>query len=159
MNNARNLAIILSERSIKRGWPPYGGKNFVLSLVAYELIDIRNPENLEIFFCPGSDVEGARPKREAYELVTKEALAQRSFPELTVFAGRRNDEPSCRLGDAAPWAQEAVLACAYEDGVVVGFADGSTRWCDRGDLGLGPDDPIVFGEASASPLLRKLSDL
>ena len=159
VNNARYMAIIFSERSRKRDWPLYGGKNFVLALVAHKLIDIRNPDNLEIFFCPEPGEQRTRPTREAYERVTKETLTRRRFPELTDFAGRRNDEPAYRLRRDEDAAVEPILACVLGDIVVVGFSDGAVRRMDRDDLGLEPDAEIVFGEASASPLLRKLSDL
>ena len=158
VNNARNLSIILSERSARRGWPPYGGKNFVLALVAHELIDIRNPDNLEIFFCPPRGEQAVVPSREAYEAVTKDALTQRRFPTLTDFAGRRNDEPAYRLVQGDHEKGEPILGCRYGDGVVIGFSDGAAHFVDREDLGLGPDEEIGVGEASTSPLLRPLSD-
>ena len=47
------------------------------------------------------------------------------------------------------------LSC--DDGAVVGYSDGSVRFLDREELGLGPDDPIVAGPRSKSPILRRLS--
>jgi hypothetical protein len=131
----------------------------VLALVAHKLIDIRNPDNLEVFFCPQQGSSVHVPTGEAYERVTKDALTWRRFPELTDFAGRRNDEPAYVLDDEAETGNEPILACRYGGGVIVGFDDGRVRVVDREDLGLGPDEEIVFGEASTSPLLRKLSDL
>lgn len=157
-NNARNLAIILSERAPRRGWPPYGGKNFVLALAARRLIDIRNPDNLEVFFCRHPDDERPRSTQEDYEDVTIDTLARRRFPHLTDFAGRRNDEPAYRLADDAHEKSEPILGARVGEHVVVGFSDGAARLLDRDALGLQPGDPIVFGEESTSPLLRPLSD-
>ena len=158
VNNARNLAIICSERARRRGWLPYGGKNFVLGLAAHKLIDIRNPDNLEVFFCPGASEGRPRPSREAYVAVTKEALGLRRLPELTDFAGRRNDEAGFRLQPGDEERSEPIVGCRLGEYVIVGFSNGAARVYDREDLGLGPDDPIVFGEGSASPILVKLSD-
>lgn len=158
INNARNLALILSMLAERRGWPPYGGRNFVLSLVANRSIDIRNPDNLPIFFCPNGHEAGNAPERADYEKVTKEALAWRRFPRLTDFAGRRNDETEYALKGDESDADEPILACRWHDGVVVGFGNGRARYLDRDDLGLAPEEPIVFGAGSSSALLRKLSD-
>ena len=43
INNVRSISILLAERSIRKGFPRYEGKNFVLSLVAHGVIDKRNP--------------------------------------------------------------------------------------------------------------------
>lgn len=159
IEHARWLAIIFSERAYhQRPWPPYGGRNFVLSLVAHKLIDVRNPQNLEIFFCPGSPDAQPMPPRAAYEEVTKESLAAQRFPNLTDFAGRRNDEPAYRLQPGDHEREVPILGCRMVDGAIVGFSNGRVRWLDRENLGLGPDDPIVFGDASKSPMLEPLSD-
>ena len=75
------------------------------------------------------------------------------------YAGRRNDEAAWRLEDVEDPSREVILGCRHhEDGVVLGYADGRARFLDRKALGLGPDDPIEFGDASKSPLLRALSE-
>lgn len=159
MQHCRWLAIILSERaSRQKPWPPYGGRNFVLSMVAHKLIDIRNPKNLEIFFCPGSPAAQPMPPRAAYEAVTKASLATQRFRALTDFAGRRNDEEAYRLHPDDHERERPILGCRMDDGVILGFSNGRARYVDREGLGLGPDDPIVFGEESPSPLLCPLSD-
>ena len=39
INNVRSMAVLFSERSIRKHWPKYDGKNFVLSLVAMGVVD------------------------------------------------------------------------------------------------------------------------
>ena len=46
----------------------------------------------------------------------------------------------------------------FPDVAIVAFADGRVEVMDRKALGLGPNDPIVAGDESKSPILRTLSD-
>jgi len=159
INNARCLSILLSERSIKRGWPPCEGRNLVLSLVTDHVIDPRNPDNLRIFFSPC--LRGARdlPPTREYLQLTPDALRTSRFPSLTDFAGRRSGDSRYALGARAAARTEPLLACVLpERGVVVGFTDGSARFFDLEDLGLEPGVPIELGDRATNPLLRALSD-
>ena len=54
----------------------------------------------------------------------------------------------------------AILAdvTTIPDHALVAFADGGFEIMNRVDLGLGPEDPVVVGEESKSPVLRALSD-
>jgi len=156
--DVRAMAIVLSERSIKRGWPPWGGKNFVLALIAYDLVDARNPDNLKVLFpdrTPGFHV----PPRDAYRQVTPETLGERRFPLLTHVAGRRNDDPRYTLAPDANRTREPIVACVVSGiWVVVGTSDGWVTVHTRESLGLEDGAPILFGDRATVPMLRVLSD-
>lgn len=156
LNNVRMICTILDERAHEHGWPPFEGKNFVLSLVADGVIEPGFEKNLEIFFCPRdaerlfSDIGVAR-----YRELTPAALRERRFPELTSYAG-----PLLEGGVAAHASRVVpILGCRHHsDHVVIGYSDGTARSFDRSDLGLEPGEAIVFGPGSTSPLLRGLSE-
>jgi hypothetical protein len=162
LHNVRGLALLLVDQAQARGtWPPYDGKNFVLSLVSTRALDPRNRNELRVLFGARPDLE--LPDATAYAGLTSESLRTQRHPGLTDLAGRRNTDPRYRLSDVAKAASEVLaaeplLARAVGCGVLVGFADGSARPLTRQDLGLAPADPLVFGDDSASPLLRQLSD-
>ena len=170
INNVRNMAIIFSERSIRKHWPRYDGKNFVLSLVALKLVDIRNPDNLAIFFSPGDEVytlELATPER--FADVTKQALKSgQDFHELTSYAGRRNEDRDFlvtpdRLKMVVPIVcDDDDGALHHPDGLVMGFTDGSAKFVDWEDLGMAePEDknnPQPFlGDNAETEKLRAMS--
>lgn len=170
INNVRNMAIIFSERSIRKHWPRYDGKNFVLSLVALKLVDIRNPDNLAIFFSPGDEVytlELATPER--FADVTKQALKSgQDFHELTSYAGRRNEDRDFlvtpdRLKMVVPIVcDDDDGALHHPDGLVMGFTDGSAKFVDWEDLGIAePEDknnPQPFlGDNAETEKLRAMS--
>jgi len=170
INNVRSMAVIFSERSIKRHWPPYDGKNFVLSLVALDLVDQRNPDNLKIFFSPGDELytlEKATPER--FKDVTKQALQSGAdFHELTSYAGRRNSDRDYMI---TPDRMKMVVpmicddddgALHHPDGLVMGYTDGSAKFVEWEDLGMPkpeePNDPEPFlGDNATTDMLRALS--
>jgi hypothetical protein len=51
-----------------------------------------------------------------------------------------------------------IADLSFDDVAIVGFTSGQVRAMTRDDLGLGPDDPLVAGDASKSPLLRELGE-
>ena len=169
INNVRNMAIIFSERSIRKHWPRYDGKNFVLSLVALKLVDIRNPDNLAIFFSPGDEVytlELATPER--FADVTMPVKSGQDFHELTSYAGRRNEDRDFlvtpdRLKMVVPIVcDDDDGALHHPDGLVMGFTDGSAKFVDWEDLGIAePEDknnPQPFlGDNAETEKLRALS--
>lgn len=160
LDHLRQMSTILAERSRSDGWPDHGGKAFVLSLVADGVVDEDEPENLEVFFCPACGMpQFERRMLDAYEGLTPATLDQTYLHALTAYAGRRNDEAAYRLGpEGEDAADEPVLACLCHPRVaLVAFADGSARVLEKEELGLGPDDRVVVGEASKSPILKKLS--
>lgn len=157
-SNMKNITILLAGRGLDKAWPRYGGKNFVLSLVAYGDVDCRNPRNLEVFFCPQS---GMRiPSLAEWEDVTLEGLRTKRFEAFTCFAGRRNDEDAYRLSGNESEDDEPILG--YRDPlgkyVLVGFASGYVRWYSVNELNLAPGEALAFGDASSNGMLRKLSD-
>ena len=148
INNVRNMSIIFSERSIKKHWPRYDGKNFVLSLVALKLVDIRNPDNLAIFFSPGDEIYTQEMvAKERFADVTKQALQSgQDFHELTSYAGRRNGDrdyliTSDRMKMVVPIiCDDDDGALHHPDGLVMGFTDGSAKFLDWEDLEM--EEPV-----------------
>lgn len=145
-------------------WPSVSGKAFVLWHLAVGRIDRRAPGILEVFFSPGDALRRAdRINPERWDEVTRNALLEGrlDLSSLTSYAGRRNGEKEHRLTSDDLSAGAPVLAdLSFQDEgfVLVAFSNGRVQRMTRADLGLGPDDPIVVGDASRSPILRHLSD-
>jgi hypothetical protein len=171
--NVRGIVSLLVERGRSpRGWPRYDGKNFVLSLVAFNLVDRRNRANLEIFFSPGDRKHAlARVAARRYDEIDRESLEDGDFHELTSYAGRRNRGEAHRLPDDVPddaAGNARMIVCDDDDGPLhqpaglwVGFTDGSVRVLEWEDVQISPpedpDDPQPFqGEAAAVDALRAL---
>lgn len=165
VNNVRHLAMLIVERAAREGsWPPWDGKRFVLSVVAHGDWRVAKEVDAQLLFA-GYRKADTLPRPSAYAAVTVEALPTLPVAGLTSYAGRRNTDSRFRLPDgwlSRPdgWmGDEPILAdLSLPDMAIVGFADGCARALEREDLGLDPDDPIVAGDASKSPLLRALSD-
>jgi|GEM_PF-4069980 len=137
--------------------PALDGKRFVLFLVAVNQVERTNAGSLQMLLSP-ADKALAFPGMEPYAAVTLEALAQRSFPALTSYAGRRNAVKELAITPTSAPDKTALLAdLSFPDGALVGFLDGKVRYLNRQALGLGPTDPIVAGATSKSPLLQTLS--
>ena len=157
INNLKNLVLLLSDQvQTKKAWPEYSGPAFALSLVATGAVDSRRVDNLRVFwpdgeFPPGLDVE-------RYAKITSEGLSRGDFNDLTSLAGRRNTDPRYRLETSEADVPEPILGWRYGKFVVLGFTDGSTQFFTQRGLGLAEGDPVVFGEASKSELLRGLSE-
>ena len=162
LSNARSLATMLADRSMDHGWPALDGKSFVLSLVAHGVIDIRNPDNLEILFSAG-DVWSTLDKTpaEIYREVTPQALrAGHDFHTLTSWAGRRNTT-RWHLITSDRMRQTVPVLCDDDDGpvhdpegLVMGFTDGMARFYPWAELEMdAPADPDVpepfLGDAAA----------
>lgn len=156
MNNVRNMAQILTERSFGKGWPRYSGKNFVLSLVARNIVDPDNPDNLRIFFSPADvwyALGAVDPAR--YAEITPQALKEgRDFHELTSYAGRRNADREYML-TANLLRRVVPIICDdddgplhHRDGLVMAYTDGRAKFVTWDDLGMlepeDPDDPEPF---------------
>jgi len=164
-DNIRTMLTLLISRRIGRvsgGYPPYSGKAFVLSLVVTRQLDLRKKANLEILFSP-ADKRHALAKVDfaRYQDVTKDSLKKGTsvVTDLTSYAGRRNAEPEHLVtSDQEKVGTPLIADLHFPDMAIVGFSDGSVRVMDRKELGLGPKDPIVAGDASKSELLRQLSD-
>lgn len=171
LNNVRNMAQMMAERSIQRRWPSYDGKNFVLSLVGIGLIDKRNPDNLVVLFSPGDSLfslEKATPER--YDEVTLQALKSGTdFHELTSYAGRRNLDRDYLI---TPNRQKIVIpiicdddegAVHHPDGLVIAYSDGKAKFVEWPDIkGMqAPDDPDnpepFLGDNATAELLRGMS--
>lgn len=150
----RTLTMVLSARSLTKAWPELPGSEFALAVVADGMLDVRDPENLTIFWPDGmpADVDIAR-----YRDITWDTLGTGAYGNLTEIAGRRTNDPRFRMpdggGDAVP-----ILGFVRGDVAILAFSDGSTRALDREALGLEAGEPIVFGERSPSELLQALAD-
>ncbi|MHC5009987.1 MAG: type II secretion system protein [Planctomycetota bacterium] len=171
INNVRNMVQLMTARNANgKPWPPYDGKNFVLSLVAYGEVDRRNPDNLTVFFSPGDGLytlEKATPER--YTEITKAALKQGTdFHELTSYAGRRNLDRDYQITPDRE-SMGVPIVCDDDDGalhhpqgLVIGYTNGSVKFVEWEDMDmLEPEDknnPEPFlGERAEVELLRGLS--
>jgi hypothetical protein len=141
----------------KNGYPPYSGRAFVLSLLTYRLLDPLKEESLDVFFMDGEDTS-RRPSPAEYAALTRERLAAGGdFSRFTSFLGRRNADPD--VGPPEPGSADALFAWLEPpDLAVVGFVSGRVYDLDREGLGLGPDDPLIVGPKSRSPILRQLGE-
>ena len=163
-DNLRSIVTLMIARRMGRstgGYAPYSGKNFVLSLIATNLLDRRTPQNLEILFSPADRALSlAKVGLEPYKEITKKSLkAGMDFHALTSYAGRRNGERDWVITPDSEKVGTALVAdLSFPDMALVGFTNGSVRAMDREALGLGPEDPIVVGDDSKSEILRALSD-
>lgn len=172
INNVRNMLDLMINRKVKRGWPQYSGKNFVLSLVATGEIDIRNKANLEVFFSPGDTwytLEKATPER--YKDISSTTLkGGGDFHELTSYAGRRNG-PGERDYIITANRESAVTPAISDDddgplhhtkGLIVGYTNRQVKFMEWEDLGMpppaDPDNPEAFlGDNAPTDDLRALS--
>ncbi len=115
-----------------------------------------------LFICPGDqyalvpDTPEGRARYDVPDLRQLEPLTElvsyavRDFERFPVAA---DDETAWILCDRqGPHGRNAH----HRDGLVVGFADGSSAFLTRAELGLAPGEPIVVGAASVHPELRKL---
>ncbi len=172
-NNVKNLVTLLIDRSIRKSWPRYDGKNFHLSLLATGSIESSNADNLAVFFSPGDTLytlDFATPER--FKDVTTQALkAGTDFHDLTSYAGRRNSGAD-REYIITPHKEQIVVPIVsddddgpvhHPDGMVIGYTNGSVKfktWMD--DLGMSapedPDEPEPFlGDEATVEELRGLS--
>jgi len=158
LQSARDLAVLLSENSRVRGWPPYGGQNFVLSLIADGVVDPHRPAVQRMFLAlqPGE----RPPHGMDWHEIDHTSLSERRHTGLTVFAGRRNDEADYRLTQGGELDAEPILAYTdvMHERVVIGFADGHARAYRFDDLGIPADGEVRYGDLAQNPMLEKLSD-
>lgn len=158
-----------------RGWPPYNGKNFVLSLVATRQLKVLNKEgkvlkqNVKILFSPGDTLYNQdRVDYERYKDVNKTALKNgTNFEELTSYAGRRNAEREHMITPSQMGEGTIVIcddddgALHHPDGLVAGYSGGNVQFMEWEEFEmLPPDDPDnpeeFLGDAASSPELMKM---
>jgi hypothetical protein len=148
---------------IVRPWPMFNGKAFVLWLVATDQLDRRDPRQLVILFSP-HDAERSLEKAggvAAYAGLNLDSLRSGGIDvsKLTSYVGRRNREKEHLLSASELERGAAVIAdLSFGDVAIVGFVNGQVKTMTKADLGLGPDDPLVAGDASKSPILRDLGE-
>lgn len=165
------LTYLLDMKLSKGGYPPYSGKCFTLSPIAYGMIDPEGAGSLDVFFSPGDQfVTLGKVDKARYKEVNKNNLkAGTDFNELTSYAGRMNAVKDCLLIDSAQSAKDTLCLCDDDDGplhhsggLVVGFSSGKADYWDWDDLGMSKPsnvrnpDPFL-GESATSDLLRCVS--
>jgi len=163
-DNIRSMITLMIARRTERttgGYPPYSGKNFVLSLVATNQLDRRNDQNMEILFSPGDkNLSLEKADKKLYKEINKKALKRGDdFSTLTSYAGRRNADMEFLITPSQEKMGTPMIAdLSFPDVAIVGFSNGAVREMTRKELGLEKDDPIAVGDESKSVLLQKLSD-
>ena len=100
-------------------------------------------------FCPEDD-DADPPGDAAWDSVDLEHPPR----ELCSYAGR--DFAAFPLDENATEPQPIGACVHHRDGVLVAFDNGWVQMMYREQIGLGPDDPMVVGPESKSPLLRML---
>lgn len=159
-DNLRTLALLLADGSIRRGWPAFSGKRFVLSVAASGLVDPRDPSNLDVFFSPGDEERSLTKATEgALQRVTEQSLqGDLDVDRLTSYAGRRNAAREWMLTPDALKKIVPILAdLSFESVVIIAYSDGSVQVKTRKDLGIAPGVAITVGDDAPSELLRGLS--
>ena len=169
INNVRNMLDLMLDRKIEKGWQLYDGKNFVLYLVAAGQIDIRNKQNLEVFFSPGDvhyALKAIDPAR--YKDINSNSLKNSHFPELTSYAGRRNGTQDFRItpdqeSKGVPIiSDDDVGPLHHPSGLIMGYTNRNVRLMEWEDLGISPpedrDNPEpMLGDQATNEDLRALS--
>jgi hypothetical protein len=106
-----------------------------------------------VLLCDGdgcADVPSATDDLSAWDEVDLQNPAR----ELCSYAGRDFATLPIDPDDETP---HPIGACVHHrDGAVVAFDDGTVSFMERAELGLTPDDDIVCGPESKSPILRVL---
>ncbi len=171
-DNLRSIAMMFIGQASSRvsaKWPPYNGKNFTLSPIAYGEIRATNREDLAIFFAPNDQLYTTENVNwDRYKDITKDNLkSDQDFHECTSYAGRRNKDRD-HLLTANRIEEGALILCDDDDGplhhtqgLVVATANGAARFMTWEELGMAepedPDNPARFlGEAASSDKLRGL---
>ena len=172
-DNVRSMITLMIARRTERtsgGFPPYNGKNFVLSLVATNQLDRRNPQNLEILFSPGDTLYSLEKiDVERYKDVTKKVLKSggSDFHEMTSYAGRRNADREFLI---TPDQEKmgTMMICDdddgplhHPDGLIAGYTNGGARFLEWEDLDVMPpenaDEPEEFlGDNAENEELMKM---
>ena len=155
MNNLSQLGqIFLMDVQDKRLDPTLHGSAQILSWGGVRHGDER------VYFCPEDDRAVPETPEERRAFHPADAAALRRAVGLGSYAVRdferfpldpKSTEKQIilcdRLGDDG-------RAVRHEDVIIAVFADGDAQKLTRDDLGIGPDDPIVVGPESPSPVLR-----
>src|SRR5262245_26234021 len=143
-----------------RRYPPVGGKSFVLWPLVSGKVDFDTPGLVPLFFSPADMGALQKANLEDYRGLTKLTLrGGADISRLTSFVGRRApDDPSEGPGNTLPGSTPLIGDLPFPCGAIVGFANGEVKWLTRTELGLAPDDPIIVGPDSRSPILRDLAE-
>jgi prepilin-type N-terminal cleavage/methylation domain-containing protein len=146
-DNVRTIILYMSEGTTSVGdWPPYNGKNFVLSVIATNKLDRENTDNLAVLFSPGDGEYTLKAvDKKDYLAVTPEALkgeGHEEFLRLTSYAGRRNRDKGHKL-TAKELERNALIICDDDDGpvhhakgMVLGYSNANVKFATWSDLGI-----------------------
>jgi hypothetical protein len=143
-----------------RRYPPVGGKGFVLWPLVSGKVDFDMPGLVPLFFSPADKGALARASLDDYRGLTKLSLrSSGNVSRLTSFVGRRAPaDPSEGPGHPLPGSTPLLADLHFPGGAIVGFANGEVKWLTRPELGLAPEEAIVAGPDSKSPILRDLAE-
>jgi prepilin-type N-terminal cleavage/methylation domain-containing protein len=169
MRNLQGLATLMQERSTAgKGWPMYNGKNFVLAPIATNQIDASNPQNLEVFFCPGDVVYTLDliADKGRYKALNSKALESGDHREMTSYAGRRNREKEFRISPKDEQRGVYIMsddddgALHHTDGIIIASTNMSVRLVEWETLDMRPpeeDEARFLGDDAQHDDLRALS--
>jgi hypothetical protein len=160
LKHLRHMATMLAERSIRKRWPRYSGKRFVLSLVADRLVDARDPRSLAVFFSPGDEERSVeKATLDAFGGVTAPSLKEGlDCDALTSYAGRRNADREWMITASKLKVRVPILAdLSFEGVVLLALTDGTVRVKTREELGIPAGVPITVGDDAPCEELKGLS--
>ncbi|MDA1193994.1 MAG: type II secretion system protein [Planctomycetota bacterium] len=169
-DNVKGLVMMMVDKRMGKvtgGWPKFSGKNFTLSVVSSNALDIRRRENLEMLFSPGDPyltLEDADQKR--FEEIDNKSLVDGDFHEFTSYAGRRNADKEFLITSDQE-RMGTMLLCDdddgplhHSDGLVCGYSTGDVRFKEWEEFDMrkpDPDHPDEFlGDASSNEELQRM---
>ena len=159
--NLEYLAKKFVELAKERPWPRGSGRAFVLSLVASGQLE-RSDGDLGRLFSPADKTRSLESAggASAYGAVNRESLSSgMEVEQLTSYVGRRNSEKEHIITSTEGAAGTPILAdLSFDEGVLVGYSNGTVKWHSRAELGVSSGETITVGDRSKSPLLRDLGD-
>ena len=170
-DNVKNLVTLMMDMSMnskEKGYPPYNGKCFTLSPLAYGVINPDAPGALEVFFSPSDDyLKLSKLDRAKYSEIKRATLKNGTdYKEYTSYAGRLNGERECAMATSDTSSKGTIMLTDDDEGplhhasgLIVGFRDGRVELMDWEDLEMtkpkNPNNPDPFLADSAQGELLK----
>ena len=161
-DNIRSLLILHVARGTQASdgpRPRLHGKNFILSLVATDALDRRNPKDLDMLWPPSMPGLEALDIA-AYDAVTLDSLRTRRFPHLTGYAGpRQGVDPHAVTAKQEGQGTPLIADLTLSGGIIIGWSNGTVTYLelDEGEP-THPDGRLVVGPQAKNDVLRMLSD-
>jgi type II secretory pathway pseudopilin PulG len=173
-DNVKNLVTLMMDMSMnskEKGYPPFNGKCFTLSPLAYGVINPDAPGALEVFFSPSDEyLKLSKVEAGKYREITRALLkAGNDYKEYTSYAGRLNREKDCTMAPSDTSKKGTIMLCDDDDGalhhssgLIVGFRDGLVELWDWEDLEMtkpkNPNQPDPFlGDSAQGEILKCIS--